>query len=547
MTETPKDIDEKTPDKVPEADADKLKAWEEWRFRMSAAWAKIDARYDEAKDWTKKKLQALKDGAQKVKDGVWTWFDNFKKAATTNPFKKPEDELPPPEWAAAEWTKDKPEWEWQAAESSKPKTLDERKKDIMKGQEVKEWAELDFKFGSPEDEEKIWLSDLLPKEVRKIQIISGEKFGKKYDGEVGTRQWPMWGFYTDSKEYVPVFNDFKIKVLEYDPNYIKTFEDDKTKKVDDTIKKLEEQWELQKFKDMPDGEAKLKKIIAKAVEYGVDPYMLMDNISKAYFFNLEKASLEDMDIPLTMACRKLQTAQNRYESVTKKSAAEDGMFTPEFLWFYYGLYWPAASWDPENSKGYSDFNKDFYAKALKSYGKHHWKTYSDEDVNKYSWESLNLHNSLRAGNGEVKWKTTPDDILEIAMKYLWWKYKMWWSGEWPKHEIDCSQLVVQCMKYCKSTNGNGIVSQNYDNTAQWLYNLVDKKPKEQVKKWDLVFLFNEKQNRITHVEIATGPAVNGEIPIIDASSNAKGVRERKQSFSYHNWKWKVLVWTPRFY
>jgi hypothetical protein len=44
------------------------------------------------------------------------------------------------------------------------------------------------------------------------------------------------------------------------------------------------------------------------------------------------------------------------------------------------------------------------------------------------------------------------------------------------------------------------------------------------------------------VEIALGPVKNGEIPILDASSNAGGVSKRQQKITQ-----EVEVGTPYFY
>lgn len=113
------------------------------------------------------------------------------------------------------------------------------------------------------------------------------------------------------------------------------------------------------------------------------------------------------------------------------------------------------------------------------------------------------------------------------------KYQLGADGT---NAIDCSQLVVESLKKA------GVVGAGFDTTAAGFYSVTKPKKAHEVQRGDLVFLQNG--NHITHVEIATGPAVNGAIPIIDASgrSNAGKVAYREQLIDGH-----VLVGTPTFY
>ncbi|MFZ4461327.1 MAG: NlpC/P60 family protein [Patescibacteria group bacterium] len=102
--------------------------------------------------------------------------------------------------------------------------------------------------------------------------------------------------------------------------------------------------------------------------------------------------------------------------------------------------------------------------------------------------------------------------------------------------IDCSQLVVESLKQA------GAVGSGFDTTAAGFHSVTKPKKAHEVQRGDFVFLKNG--SNITHIEIATGPAVNGVIPIIDASgrSNAGKVAYREQRIDSH-----VLVGTPTFY
>ena len=132
-------------------------------------------------------------------------------------------------------------------------------------------------------------------------------------------------------------------------------------------------------------------------------------------------------------------------------------------------------------------------------------------------------------------KTNPEDLISSAQKHIGEKYV--WGGVGDGRGVDCSGLVVAALQE------RGVVSSSYDNSAAGFFDgTIPKKPQD-VKRGDLVFL--QSGGRITHVEIATGPVQNGEIPILDASSathNAGKVTERTQKINS-----RVLVGTPLFY
>lgn len=128
-------------------------------------------------------------------------------------------------------------------------------------------------------------------------------------------------------------------------------------------------------------------------------------------------------------------------------------------------------------------------------------------------------------------KITPDILIASAEKHLGKPYKYGANGN---AAIDCSQLVVEALK------DNRVVHSRYDDTAAGFAMKCQPKNPESVQRGDLVFL--RKDGRVTHVEIALGPATNGSIPILDASSNAGIVSKRHQKITS-----EVEVGTPYFY
>jgi cell wall-associated NlpC family hydrolase len=135
---------------------------------------------------------------------------------------------------------------------------------------------------------------------------------------------------------------------------------------------------------------------------------------------------------------------------------------------------------------------------------------------------------LEASNGA---KMTPEDLIIAAEKHLGKPYKFGANGD---TEIDCSQLIVEALK------ANRVVHSQFDTTAAGLALYARPKSPQDVERGDLVFL--RQKGVIAHVAIALGPAKNGSIEIIDASSDAKKVDKRFQQITS-----SIEVGTPYFY
>ena len=68
-----------------------------------------------------------------------------------------------------------------------------------------------------------------------------------------------------------------------------------------------------------------------------------------------------------------------------------------------------------------------------------------------------------------------------------------------------------------------LVSDNYDNTADGLNKLTISKTTNQVQKGDWIFRNSKDGNSYEHIMIATGPAINGKIPIFHAPGKGKRI------------------------
>ncbi len=140
-------------------------------------------------------------------------------------------------------------------------------------------------------------------------------------------------------------------------------------------------------------------------------------------------------------------------------------------------------------------------------------------------------------------KTTPDAFIAAAWEHIWKRY-WWWEWHWELDDrTDCSGLVLMSMKQCN------VLSDSYNNNAEWLAGLTVQKPVSEVRRWDLIFLREKEWKnkwKITHVEIATWPLTDEWIPKIDASSWARKVIDDKPQPIYSK-KHEIIVWTPTFY
>jgi cell wall-associated NlpC family hydrolase len=117
-------------------------------------------------------------------------------------------------------------------------------------------------------------------------------------------------------------------------------------------------------------------------------------------------------------------------------------------------------------------------------------------------------------------KITSEELIRFAEEHIGKPYKLGANGD---VAIDCSQLVVEALKKAR------VVHSRFDTTAANFS--LNSTPKEvsATERGDLVFL--RKSGRVTHVAIALWKPVNGEIEIIDASTNTGMVSKRKQKIT----------------
>lgn len=383
-------------------------------------------------------------------------------------------------------------------------------------------------WNNSQAEHNIWLADLLWEEVKRVRVI-WEKNGIKYD-MIWNRQGLKWGFYDEKRKYIPVFNNFQIEVLDSykEEELIKRKEEDEVK-----VQELLKSPFVEKFKNKYSQE-QLEIIVRKAQEYSIDPCLLLalrtsENGQNWLDFWVMRPWVDTFDWQLTIACRIIQNSMNRYSKMTGKDVSQwNWRFSWEFIWYFSSLYAPIwASNDPNN------LNNNHLRNLLTFYWEYSGERFGNIDElvnNNYAflkkWE-------VQMTSWEIIWSTTWDDLIANANDHIGKGY-VWWWGRKNTNVTDCSWLVLMAMKE------SWVVDHGYNNTAEGLSKITKQKSPKDVVRWDLVFL--NTGGKITHVEIATGPAINWKIPIIDSSTNVWWVTNRYQVINE-----TVLVGTPIFY
>lgn len=384
-------------------------------------------------------------------------------------------------------------------------------------------------WNNSQAEHNIWLADLLWEEVKRVRVI-WEKNWIKYDMS-WSRQWLKWWFYDEKRKYIPVFNNFQVEVLE---SYDKKDLEQRKKDNEEKVKEVLNSPFVEKFKNKYSKE-QLELIVRKAQEYSIDPYLVLamrstENWRDWLDFWVMKSGIDTFDGQLTMACRIIQNTQNRFSRITWEDFLDwNWRYRWEFIGFLSSIYTPIwASNDPNN------LNSNHLRNLLTFYWEYSGKQFAnlDEIINNNfaflkKWE-------VQMNAWEIVWSTTPDALIANAQEHIG-KWYVWWWWRRNTDVTDCSWLVLMAMKEA------WVVEHWYDNTAEWLSKITKQKSPNDAVKWDLVFLQNSSWS-ITHVEIATWPIYNWQIPIIDSSSQAKWVSHRYQQINN-----KVLVWTPIFY
>lgn len=378
-------------------------------------------------------------------------------------------------------------------------------------------------------EHNIGLSDLLWEEVKKVRI-TWEKNGIKYD-MTWYRQWLKWWFYDEKWKYLPVFNNFKVEVLE---SYSKIDLAKKKEENEVQIKEILKSPLVEKFKNKYSQE-QLEIIVRKAQEYSIDPYLLLamrstENWRAWIDFWVMKAWIDTFDGQLTMACRIIQNNANRYRKMTWELPMDwSWRFSAEFIWYLSNKYAPiGASNDP------NDLNSNHLRNLLAFYWEYSGKRFDNiDEIIKNNFAFLKKW-EVQMTSWEIVWTTTADALIANANEHIG-KWYVWWWWRRDTDVTDCSGLVLMAMKEA------WVVDHGYDNNAEGLSKITKQKSPKDVVRWDLVFLQNSGW-RITHIEIATWPVINWQIPIIDSSKWVWWVTHRYQEINN-----QVLVGTPIFY
>lgn len=141
--------------------------------------------------------------------------------------------------------------------------------------------------------------------------------------------------------------------------------------------------------------------------------------------------------------------------------------------------------------------------------------------------------------------TQKNSLVQFANENVWLSYKLWWDG---KYWIDCSWLLMARWQ------ASWLIPAWQDMDANTMFNKSTQKPLTDLSWWDLIYYKNDKPDAnwryVTHVWIALWPVQNGNLQVLDASTNAWWVSQRTVKVDKDGrlvWqKGTQIVWADNF-
>ena len=413
------------------------------------------------------------------------------------------------------------------------------------GKDLKEWDTLFVDFGkNGSAESKIGIGDLLSIDIKVVKVID-----RQGNVRIGKRsiQGNKVGYY-DENGYIPVYNNYTVQI----PNQKES--EDYLKSSNPSITLSNDETEENKAKDA---------FIETADRYeqfweGFAPW----NILEKQKFQKEATELAkkieaQYGIPwlVTYGQATLETGYGR-------SAPNNNYF-----WIKGNSGWTFKTTEIIDGKevqtnasfrGYSSMEESFedYARLLSTNSRYQnafqykdnpelflqtiieaWYATDTTYVEKIKkiWGNYDRIQSFKIETPEIIGKTTPDELINQAQKYLWTEYNWWGNSE---YGIDCSHLV------CKSLSDTGAATKSFYRVAAWLRDITPIKPLQDIQKGDLIF-WHGWSRWVSHVAIATWPVEGGQVRIVDASGKERWlwkVAERTIPLSS-----KLSAGTPPFY
>jgi len=141
--------------------------------------------------------------------------------------------------------------------------------------------------------------------------------------------------------------------------------------------------------------------------------------------------------------------------------------------------------------------------------------------------------------------TQKNSLVQFANENLGLSYKLW--GDW-RYWIDCSWLLMARWQ------ASWLIPVWQDMDANSMFNKSTQKPLTDLAWWDLIYYKNDKPDAnwryVTHVWIALWPVQNGNLQVLDASTNAWWVSKRTVKVDKDGklvWqKGTQIVWADNF-
>ena len=395
----------------------------------------------------------------------------------------------------------------------------------------------EYKVGDLGDlEDTLGLAELMDGQDQDVDsvTVTGEYEGKKV--EISGRRAPgtRGAFYTEHGDYVAVHSGYTVRInhrrspQEVAAEYLQFHQ---------TRERILANREIQNIiqtKNISDQERDI--MIYRASSFGIDPALLFSMKAlgvPGYSFGMEGSGVESFTGQVEMACRMIQRHAHLYErtyhgKVYTDSSHPDAGFEPGFLVYLSHIYVNETSHASDTLDG-GHYARDILGRYSAITG----KSYDIELLVRAQDTMMAAANQTFERDSFISGSAGVEAFIDQAKRHLGRRY-VWGGRGVGGPGVDCSGLVITAMRSL------GIVPPSYDSTAAGIARTTHMKSPHEVKRGDFVFLQNAS-GHVTHIEIAEGPAVNGSIPILHASSSHGQVIEAHQTIGKN-----VLVGTPEY-
>lgn len=314
-------------------------------------------------------------------------------------------------------------------------------KDLLLTKDDENNYKVDFK-DNIEAELHIWLADILPSNVRKVRIQWNFEW-EEYD-LTWTRIWDKWWFYSENHDYLPIYQWFKITIIE-------EWDEEKLNNSKNKLNKQIEEFKNTQFYRLSKSnfdEITLDKLVKSSLEYWINPTNLIGlyKLKNTFINNFWQVNswVENEDAQISLTCKRIQQSISEYQKVWwNNPIINNDQLNPEFIIFMKNIHPIWLKWDiSEILKTIT--NKDYSANEINLL---RWKVteqitkinniytnnWENQDVETVYGEVLIWYEWLynpREINSEPferspSWCTLCAKTARLNLLKFWWKCRRW--------------------------------------------------------------------------------------------------------------------------